>query len=929
MAAEDDSDFSDVDLDTIRERAGRHAAAKRSAQREGQTASPRPDIVFNESNCVSTPLIDLFVRGPENKPTFDESRQEARRPHVLDDTIREALDEMTEAVDLLVSPQLARHEIRALCRSMTEEVDAAAAPQLGRSLKRVARADFEAWLADRKTRWRAVRGYVAPKAVGEEAARRRIAALCRDMTRRVHAALAPKSNGGAVRVALSAPRRADVALTAAPATPAELDAVRRLNVGEFVKPDGAYNLLRRLSLAHDASAFPVGFAVHGSTGAIEPFTTPHLAFFVSKAVRGDRVLSEDAIRVRFQPGAFWWDPQDPTRGVNARTMSRFRLNGNEISTEDNHGYWGREFKLVQRSDARQKGGSIDLTASVSLVQIWKTSLVPNDEAPGQRGCGLYIKGGRSGQAYSVGGRQPRRRNRRRRVRRPDEWEDNDASDSEPADHGNEWSRADGAVFSDESDAEASHSDGSESPDGTEALDVADFRAPLVLAPSVARGTQSRPRTEPTPAPEPKPAPAPAPKPEPEPEPASWVQCVACDKWRVVDADTAALAASSSWTCTDGGITCSKMACSAGDDPDCECHQRGWDRQVLLVSPTGDVLAHYCSPRGAGAINGMSKSLVDQCCRVEADGRQNVFRYASEFVADSSVATPAPSVSLPTPSVPSTSCLPRGTRVRVEDPRFAGQTGTVAGEKHGWNIVNLDADGAKFIRPKFLRKADGPPRAKASPREPSGGSARRRSAPQRDSEQDAVGRRVWALFEPDVWWCGTVVSVSGVADARCYSIVFDDGVRQSMWLRDVFEQPPSGAKIGARGPNAQARLVVEKALSPKAPLKREHEATTPRPKPSARKRARRRSPAAAPAEPVAPVTPPATPVAAPSGDCPICYERLAADATVFDCAHALCASCSETYAKVEAERSMSRRSGVSIACPLCRKKARVALPAGMY
>ena len=34
---------------------------------------------------------------------------------------------MTEAVDLLVSPQLARQEIRALCRSMTEEVDARAA----------------------------------------------------------------------------------------------------------------------------------------------------------------------------------------------------------------------------------------------------------------------------------------------------------------------------------------------------------------------------------------------------------------------------------------------------------------------------------------------------------------------------------------------------------------------------------------------------------------------------------------------------------------------------------------------------------------------------------------------------------------------------------------------------------------------------------
>ena len=38
---------------------------------------------------------------------------------------------------------------------------------------------------------------------------------------------------------------------------------------------------------------------------------------------------------------------------------------------------------------------------------------------------------------------------------------------------------------------------------------------------------------------------------------------------------------------------------------------------------------------------------------------------------------------------------------------------------------------------------------------------------------------------------------------------------------------------------------------------------------------------------------------------------------------------QMYARVEAERSMCSRSGVSVACPLCRKKARVALPAGMY
>ena len=103
--------------------------------------------------------LEAVVAAPAKAVAAPALRQEARRPHLLDDTIREALDEMTEAVDLLVSPQLARHEIRALCRSMTEEVDAAAAPQLGRSLKRVARADFENWLADRKTRWRAERGY--------------------------------------------------------------------------------------------------------------------------------------------------------------------------------------------------------------------------------------------------------------------------------------------------------------------------------------------------------------------------------------------------------------------------------------------------------------------------------------------------------------------------------------------------------------------------------------------------------------------------------------------------------------------------------------------------------------------------------------------------------------------------------------------------
>ena len=83
------------------------------------------------------------------------------------------------------------------------------------------------------------------------------------------------------------------------------------------------------------------------------------------------------------------------------------------------------------------------------------------------------------------------------------------------------------------------------------------------------------------------------------------------------------------------------------------------------------------------------------------------------------------------------------------------------------------------------------------------------------------------------------------------------------------------------------------------------------------------------EHAAPPAPRVTPVAPPSGNCPICYETLSADATVFECSHAMCASCSETYARVEAERSMSRRSGVSVTCPLCRAPSKVALPEEMH
>ena len=58
----------------------------------------------------------------------------------------------------------------------------------------------------------------------------------------------------------------------------------------------------------------------------------------------------------------------------------------------------------------------------------------------------------------------------------------------------------------------------------------------------------------------------------------------------------------------------------------------------------------------------------------------------------------------------TGVVAAGTKVRVTDPRFAGETGIVNGYRDGWHVVTLDADGsgAKFVRLKHLQRADGAP-----------------------------------------------------------------------------------------------------------------------------------------------------------------------------------------------------------------------------
>ena len=94
------------------------------------------------------------------------------------------------------------------------------------------------------------------------------------------------------------------------------------------------------------------------------------------------------------------------------------------------------------------------------------------------------------------------------------------------------------------------------------------------------------------------------------------------------------------------------------------------------------------------------------------------------------------------------------------------------------------------------------------------------------DEPAVGRRVWALFEPDVWWGGTIIGLSGGEDERMCRIIFDDGVSHMCYARDVWSSPLAGAKVGARAPNAAARAAIKNVLSTKA-------TTTPRPKPRKR------------------------------------------------------------------------------------------------
>ena len=135
----------------------------------------------------------------------------------------------------------------------------------------------------------------------------------------------------------------------------------------------------------------------------------------------------------------------------------------------------------------------------------------------------------------------------------------------------------------------------------------------------------------------------APAPVIPPPPAQWAQCSTCDKWRVLPENISASDVPDAWACGDIGVSCSKVACSV-EDPDCACHRRGWDGEVVLLSSAGAITATYCSPAGAAAAHhGMtwqdaqrrcaSKSLSKTALLSAHRSPPPILRYATAWQAE--------------------------------------------------------------------------------------------------------------------------------------------------------------------------------------------------------------------------------------------------------------------------------------------------------
>ena len=200
----------------------------------------------------------------------------------------------------------------------------------------------------------------------------------------------------------------------------------------------------------------------------------------------------------------------------------------------------------------------------------------------------------------------------------------------------------------------------------------------------------------------------------------------------------------------------------------------------------------------------------------------------------------------------------------------------------------------------------------------------------ESEKEATPR-VWALFEADPgiqrWWGGTVVGASGSGPTRVLDVVFDDGERLGILEQRVKTEQPMPLPINS--PNAAAKKLLRK-LSGRRPRKRARRSTGFAT--HGRSTRTRRGPAKSYAhsdtdsDDERSRPPPRSPGPLPKDStCCICLDPVLRrrDAIIFECEHFVCKSCSSDLARHTAEAgAVSTRRGVSVACPLCRRRAKV-------
>ena len=178
---------------------------------------------------------------------------------------------------------------------------------------------------------------------------------------------------------------------------------------------------------------------------------------------------------------------------------------------------------------------------------------------------------------------------------------------------------------------------------------------------------------------------------------------------------------------------------------------------------------------------------------------------------------------------------------------------------------------------------------------------------------------------------TVVGASGSDAARKLDVVFDDGERLTILEQRVRTEQPMPLPINT--PTAAAKKLLRK-LSGGRPRKRARRST-----PVAthgRSTRTRRGPAKSYAQSDTdsdgdyaakrPRPPPRSPGPLPKDStCCICLDPVLRrrDAIIFECDHFVCKACSSDLARHTAEAgAVSTRRGVSVTCPLCRRRAKL-------